>query len=279
MRLGFQVSISGRLPEAVERAQKLHCQTMQIFTRNPRGWQIPKTDAEEIEEFKEKRKEAKIFPLFVHIPYLINLASPEEIVWRKSINFFAEDLNFGERIGADYLVTHLGSHKGKGEKFGEARFIEGLNRAIAKAKTEIKILLENTAGQGNSLGYNLIQIKRIREGIDKKELVGLCFDTAHAFSAGYRINTQEGLEKTGKELQSLDLWDKLILVHLNDSKADLGTHFDRHEHIGKGKIGREGFRLILNHPQWRDLIFIMETPRRSEGDDFRNLKRVLRLSA
>ncbi|MCM8778880.1 MAG: deoxyribonuclease IV [Candidatus Omnitrophica bacterium] len=277
MRIGFHVSISGGLLKALERAERLHCQTMQIFSRNPRGWQLNKVKKEEIEEFKEKRKKKEIYPLFVHTPYLINLASPEKIIWKKSINFFVEDLHFSEIIGADYLITHLGSHKGKGEDFGERRFAEGLNRAIERAETKIGILLENTAGQGRSLGYNFFQIKRIRDKIIKKEIIGLCFDTSHAFSAGYKINTQEGLGDTLRELESLGLWKGFILVHLNDSKTDLGERLDRHEHIGEGKIGKEGFKVILNHPYLKALSFIMETPRKSDRDDFKNLRTVLSL--
>jgi len=277
MRIGFHISISGSLPQAIERAKKLRCSTMQIFSRNPRGWKLSRVESKEIEEFKEKRKKANIYPLFVHIPYLINLSSPERKLWEKSIKFFAEDLKFSELIGADYLVTHLGSHKGRGEDFGENRFIEGLNRAMEKAKTEIRILLENTAGQGNSIGYNFSQIKRIRDKIVKKELIGLCFDTAHAFSAGYRINTEEGLDRTLEELKDLGLLDILRLVHLNDTKVKLGLRIDRHEDIGEGEIGKEGFRIILNHPELKNLSFIMETPRKSDSDDLRNLKTVLEL--
>lgn len=277
MRIGFHVSISGNLPKAVERAKKLHCSTMQIFSRNPRGWKLSKIKPEEIKEFREKRKEARIYPLFVHIPYLINLSSPDKEIWEKSVKFFIEDLQFSELIGADYLITHLGSHKGKGEDFGEERFVKGLNIAIEKAKTKIKILLENTAGQGNSIGYNFFQIRKIREKIVKKELIGLCFDTAHAFSAGYRINTIIGLKKTLEELEDLGLLENLRLVHLNDTKVDLGSRIDRHEHIGKGFIGKEGFKLILNHPQLQNLSFILETPRKSDRDDLRNLETVFAL--
>ncbi|MCM8784032.1 MAG: deoxyribonuclease IV [Candidatus Omnitrophica bacterium] len=279
MRLGFHVSISGKLSESIERAKRLNCQTMQIFSRNPRGWQLNKVKPVEIEEFKKKRKKAGIYPLFVHVPYLINLASPEKIVWRKSIKFFMEDLQFSELIDADYLITHLGSHKGKGENFGERRFVEGINISLNEAKTKIEILLENTAGQGNSIGYNFLQIKEIRDKIEKKELIGLCLDTAHVFSAGYSINTPEGLNKTFSELDSLGLLKKLKLIHLNDTKVDFGARVDRHEHIGKGSIGREGFKAILNHPLLGKLSFIMETPKKSELDDLRNLETVLSLTA
>ncbi|MGE4357365.1 MAG: deoxyribonuclease IV [Candidatus Omnitrophota bacterium] len=278
MRLGFHISISGKLSLAIERAKRLNCQTMQIFSGNPRGWQGRRSNPQEIEEFWAKRKEAGIYPLFVHVPYLVNLASPEQEIWKKSLKFFIEDLYFSQRVGAEYLVTHLGSHKGKGEKYGEERFCEGLNIAIEKTATAISILLENTAGQGNSLGYNFSQIKGIRDKILRKELIGLCFDTAHAFSAGYAINTAEGLEKTIKELESLGLLESLKLIHLNDTKVNLASRVDRHEHIGKGRIGKEGFRLILEHPRFRDLSLIMETPRKSDRDDLRNLRTVLSLT-
>jgi len=277
MRIGFHVSISKEFPKAVERATRLHCQTMQIFSGNPRRWQISKTSPEEIQDFKKKRKEAKIYPLFVHIPYLINLASPDKEIWGKSIKFFIQDLKFSELIDADYIVTHIGSHKGKGEEIGVKRVIMALNMAIKNAKTQTKVLLENTAGQGKSLGYKFWQIKEIIDGIKNKGRTGICLDTAHAFQAGYKMNTKKGIEMLVNELEKLDLLEKLKLIHLNDSRTSLGSRVDRHANIGKGKMGLDGCRLILNHPKFKKFPFIMETPRKSDKDDLKNLNTVLSL--
>ncbi len=278
MRLGVHVSISGEIYEAVERAETLGCETMQIFSRNPRGWQVSRLSESDIEEFKKRRRVSRIWPLVVHIPYLINLASPRKGLYKKSIQAFIEDIKRAERLGAEYFVTHLGSHRGSGEFSGIRRFSKALNIIIEETNPKIKILLENTAGAGDSLGYNFKQIRDIIAGVKRKELLGLCFDTCHAFVAGYNIAEEEGLEKTVQEIERFLGKDKLKVIHLNDSKEGLGSKIDRHQHIGKGRIGKEGFRIILTHTRLKDLTFILETPKDSPFADRRNLAIVRRLS-
>jgi len=270
MRVGAHVSIAGRFYKAVERAEALGCETMQIFSRNPRGWRWKQVPAADVEEFKHRRAEADIRPLVVHIPYLINLASPDPALYKRSIEYYIEDIKFSDEIGADYFVTHMGSHKGMGEKFGLKRLADALNVIAKKARPEVEILLEITAGTGNSLGYKFEHIGYLIKRV-KGARLGVCFDTAHAFGAGYDIKTKKGFEATLKELDSETGLDRLKVVHINDSKASLGSKKDRHEDIGAGEIGLPAFKRIVNHPALRKLPFILETPHMEFGRDKNNL--------
>lgn len=277
MKLGVHVSIAGHIYEAVDRAAELGCNTFQIFSRNPRGWAATKLDPNDVEEFKKRRKEKGIAPVVVHIPYLINLCSPEEGLWRKSANAYINDIKRADMLGAEYFVTHIGSHKGKGEEFGISRFATGLNEAIEKAKPKLMILLENTAGAGDWLGYKFEHLKAIIDKIEEKKRVGICLDTAHTFESGYDVKTKAGLDSTLKRLDSIVGIERIKVVHLNDSKTAFGSNVDRHWHIGKGGIGKDGMKAILNHPKLKDLPFILETPKKNEEDDIANLNTVRKL--
>ena len=274
MKVGVHISIAGKIYESVDRAKELGCDTFQMFSRSPRSWQAKELKKEEVEEFKKKRKEAKISPIIVHIPYLINLASPAHFLYEKSIVAYSEEIKRAEILGADYFVTHIGNHKGKGEKYGISRIVAALNRILDQRKPHLKILLENTAGAGTVLGSNFAQIAAIIKGIKDAKYFGLCLDTAHAYAAGYNIATEEGLNETLKEIDNLIGLDKLFLIHANDSKVALGSRIDRHEDIGKGKIGRKGFVSIVNHPALHNLPFILETPKKRPGEDVDNLKTI-----
>ena len=274
MRLGIQVSIVGKIYESLDRARRLGCNTMQIFSRNPRTWRLTGLDKEEIEEFKIRRKRLGIGPVFIHIPYLANLASPYKRLYKKSILAYIEDIKEAENLGADYIITHLGSHKETSEKSGIKRFIRALNEIIDEAKTKVGILLENTAGSGSWLGYNFKHHQRIIDGLKDASSVGICLDTCHAYVAGYNIATQDGLDRLLYQIDSLIGLERLRLIHLNDAKDKLSSRSDRHEHIGKGRIGRAGFRRIINHPKLKDLAFILETPKKTEQDDIMNLHTV-----
>ncbi len=275
MRIGFHVSIAGKIYESVDRAKALGCETMQIFSRNPRGWQAMRLDGKDVEEFKKRRRKERVFPLFVHIPYLINLASPEKALYRKSINAYIEDIQRADFLGADFFVTHLGSHVGMGESAGIRRFEEALNTVITKAKPRAVILLETTAGSGSSLGYRFEHIAHMMEGIEKNYKIGVCLDTQHVYAAGYDI--VKDLDGTIHAFDGIIGLEKLQLIHLNDSKSRLGSRIDRHEHIGKGTLGLAAFKRILNHPRLKHLPFIMETPKESPNDDIRNMNTVKRL--
>lgn len=275
MLLGVHVSAEGRIYEAFERAHALGCSTMQIFSRNPQRWRDKFLLSQDIKEFNFSQKKFKIEPLFIHIPYLINLASPNPKLYEASIEAYIEDILEASVLKADYIVTHMGSHKETSEEAGIQRLIGALNRIIQRTKnTKVGILLENTAGSGSWLGYKFMHQKMIIQGLKYKERVGLCFDTAHAYLAGYDISTKIGLESTLAEIDKLVGINLIKLIHLNDAKGALGSRHDRHDHIGKGGIGKEGIKRIINHPELRNLAFILETPKDSEDADKNNLDMV-----
>ncbi len=278
MLLGVQVSTQGKIYEALERAYQLGCNTMQIFSRNPQRWRDSPLAPEDIAEFNRRQEKLKIRPLFIHIPYLINLASPNPRLYNASIDAYIEDILEADTLRADYIVTHMGSHKETSERSGLKRLIQALNAILDSTKAvKVGILLENTAGSGSWLGYKFSHQKEVIQGLNNRERVGLCLDTAHAYLAGYDIATKEGLGKMLDEIDKLVGVSFLKLIHLNDAKDKLNTHRDRHEHIGKGFIGLEGMRRIINHPELRNVPFILETPKKSEEDDRVNLQTVKKL--
>jgi len=278
MLLGVQVSSEGKIYEAVERAHRLGCNTMQIFSRNPQRWRDDLLEPQDIKEFIRRQGKFKIRPLFIHIPYLINLASPNLKLYEASIEAYIEDILEAQVLGADYIVTHMGSHKDTSEEAGIKRLIEALNRILEKTKpATVGILLENTAGSGSWLGYKFIHHKMIIQGLKHKERVGLCFDTAHAYLAGYDIASKRGFEATLDEIDKLVGINLIKVIHLNDAKGALGSKHDRHEHIGRGSIGLMGMKRIINHPKLRNIPFILETPKDNEDADKVNLRTVKRL--
>lgn len=271
MRIGVHVSIAGKIYEAVERAKALGCNTMQIFSRNPRGWQVSRLEPADVAKFRELKAKYGIKPVAVHIPYIINLATPDDALYRKSINAYIEDIKRADALGAEYFVTHLGSHVGSGEESGIRRFAAALKEIIKKAKPRTTILLENTAGSGSWIGYKFEHIRNIIDGLGDGSAVGVCLDTEHAFAAGYDIKTEKGLKDTLKEFDALLGLGLIKVVHFNDSLSPLGSHVDRHQHLGKGKIGLEALSRIINHPKLKDAAFIMETPKKTDKDDKRNI--------
>jgi deoxyribonuclease-4 len=271
-RIGVHVSIAGKIWESLERARALGCNAMQIFSRNPRSWQDSEFDPSDIENFKKLKIDYDIAPVAVHIPYIINLATPIDGLYKKSIIAYIEDIARADVLGAEYVVTHLGSHVGTGEDKGIRRFSAALNQIVNKSKPKTMILLENTAGSGSCIGYRFEHIKRMIEKLGHPERVGVCLDTAHTFESGYDIKTKAGLEKTLKNFDKLIGLDKIKVVHFNDSLSELGSHVDRHQHIGKGNIGLAAMKRIINHPGLKDAAFIMETPKNSDKDDKMNMK-------
>jgi deoxyribonuclease-4 len=271
MRIGFHISIAGGFRQVVQRARDRQCETIQLFLRNPRGWKYKPLDQDDVVIFKQEVQRERISPVFVHMPYLPNLASPDKRLFERSVDSMIEDLKRSEKIGAQFLIMHVGSSKNKKE--GMRRMIRGINRALARVKNKVKLILENTAGSGNELGYTFKQIKEIIAGTDQEKRMGMVFDTAHGFEAGYDMRTKEGVNKTIEECDRLLGLDRLYLIHLNDSRTKLGSRKDRHWHIGKGEIG-DGMKYILNHPALQEKPFIMETPRTSVNDDLMNMKMV-----
>ncbi len=260
MILGKHVSIAGGLDKAVARAKEIGCNSLQIFVKNPRGWRARNLTDEEVNKFKQKLSEFNFSPLVVHATYLINLASPKEDLWEKSIDGLITDYSRSGRIGADYLVVHPGSHTGDGLEDGIKRISKAINDVLAQVENGTLLLLENVAGAGSSIGASFEQLQQILDNIVNKERVGICLDTCHAFAAGYDLHTKSGLDKMLTQFDEIIGLDKLRVIHLNDSRHDIGTNKDEHAHIGEGDIGKEAVKAIINHSKLKDKPFILETP-------------------
>jgi deoxyribonuclease-4 len=277
LRVGFHVSIYGSIDRAVDRAVELRCNTFQIFTRNPRQWKSTDLTSETAKAFSDKVKNYDIKPVFAHMPYLPNLASPRDEIYQKSVKTLTSELERCRRLEIPYLVTHLGSHLGAGMQTGFTRLINGINQAFNVTGGGVTLLLENTAGTRNSMGNTLEDIQYIIERLSHPERAGVCFDTSHAFAAGYDLRTEETVEATVRKIDEIIGFERLKLVHLNDSKGDLNSRIDRHEHIGMGKIGEEGFRNVLKS-KLGELPLILETPKDSRRSDVGNLRKVRELA-
>ena len=283
MKIGCHVSIAGGIDNSVVRAGELGCNTMQIFSKNASTWREKILKKDEVESFRENLKNSNINPVFIHTSYLINLASPSDELYFKSINAFLEEMKRADLLLPDpYLIIHPGAHTGAGEEYGIQRIIRALNIILEKSadlNLKTMILLEDTAGSGTHLGYTFYQLKRMVEGAKDRKKIGICFDTCHAFAAGYDLSHQEGVEQTLEEIDKYLSLDQLKVIHLNDSKFPLGSRKDRHMHIGKGYIGLEGFKVLVNHKYLKDLPFILETPKNDEKDDIKNINLVKSLIA
>lgn len=278
MRLGCHVQISGGLGKAVERAVERGCETIQVFVSNPRGWKQSSILPRDIDAFREGCHRAGIEPVFVHTIYLINLAAPEGEVREKSVAALIMNMEAAARLGSAAVVTHLGSHGGDGEEEGIRRVVEAVGEALRGGPSDIPLLLETTAGSGHSVGHRFEQFGEIIRAFPGEERLGICLDTCHVFAAGYEVRTRRGLEATLKELDREVGLERLRLVHANDSRGDLGSRVDRHEHIGEGKIGMEAFTIMARHPALRRVPWILETPEMTVEKDRENLRR-LRLAA
>jgi deoxyribonuclease-4 len=275
--IGFHVSIDGSIDRAVDRAAELGCNTFQVFTRNPRQWGSAELAPETAEAFSNKVKLHDMEPVFAHMPYLPNLASPRDEVYEKSVKTLASELERCRQLKIPYLVTHLGSHLGAGMQAGFMQLVDGINQAFKVSGGDVTLLLENTAGTRNSMGSTLEDIQYIIARLSYPERAGICFDTSHAFAAGYDLRTEETVKATARKIDEVIGFEKIKLVHLNDSKGDLNSCIDRHEHIGMGKIGEEGFRNILAS-RLGTLPLIMETPKDHRRSDVGNLEKVKELA-
>jgi deoxyribonuclease-4 len=228
----------------------------------------------EVEEFKAKLKEYNIAPVIIHAPYLINLASPKDELYQKSIKALEQQLERGNEIGAEYLVLHPGSHTGSGVDAGIDRIISALDTVLSMVDTEIEILLENVAGAGTAIGTTIEELGIIYNNLIDNSQVGICFDTCHGFAAGYNIVDSDQLDKLLLTIDDIFGLDKLGVIHANDCKGKLNSNKDRHQHIGRGKIGRIGFTKLVNHVKLKDKSFILETPVDEQGDDRSNLAKI-----
>jgi deoxyribonuclease-4 len=277
MRLGLHLSIQGSIDRVVDRGLERGCNTFQMFSRNPRGWRSKKLSSLEVESFRRKLGESGIWPVVIHTPYLLNLASPRDDVYSKSVALLKDELRRASELGVPYVVTHLGSHLGYGKMRGFRRIVEAVNDCFSSVENDVFLLLENTAGTKNSMGSSFEDIEYILSRIEVGERVGVCFDTSHAFASGYDLVSRGAVQHTLERFDEVIGLDKLRIVHLNDSKGALGSRVDRHEHIGLGKIGEDGFRNILQSPLGQ-LPLILETPVDGRRTDMGNLEKVRELT-
>jgi len=271
--VGLHVSSAGSLDLAFDRALELGATTFQMFTRNPNQWKFKPVPEETAAAFRDKRKSSGFARIVDHMPYLPNLASPEKSTIKISRYTLDEELKRCDALGIDYLVIHLGSHLGKGAAVGMANIADACNQAIIGSGGEAMILLENMAGQKNSVGARFEEIRGILDRVRESRRVGVCLDTCHLYASGFDIGGDEAVRNTMGLFDEVVGFDRLRVVHLNDSKGVLGSRLDRHENIGKGRIGRKGIRAFLHYPGVREKPLIMETPYR----DVRTMKASIKL--
>jgi deoxyribonuclease-4 len=271
--LGSHQSIAGGIENALARGQEVGCDTIQIFVKTPNRWASRALAEENILAFKEAVSRTNIWPVFAHSLYLINLGTPDEGLWQKSTDGLTDDLERCEQLGLPGLVLHPGSHMGSGEESGIARIVAALDEVHARLPGYgVQVWLEVTAGQGDHLGYTFGQLRAMIDGVKEPERLGICFDTAHAFAAGYELRTREGYEATWAEFDRALSLDRLKAIHLNDSKKELGSRVDRHEHIGKGYLGLEPFRFLLNDARFQNIPMTLETEKGPDlAEDKENL--------
>ena len=273
MQVGCHVSASGSIDKAVDNAVERNCTAFQIFTRSPRSWHAKELTKEVIDAFKSKLKDSKIdrFAICAHMPYLPNLATPKEDAFEKSVNTLISEVERCAQLGIPYLVTHLGSHLGTGEEAGIKRLVDGLTKA-GQTKNDVMILLENTAGQKNSVGSDFQQLGEIFKQLKPGKKFGVCLDTCHAFVAGYDLRTKEKVKETFKEFDKHVGIKNLKILHLNDARGELGCNLDRHYHLGLGGIGEEGITSVVKFANKEKIPIILETPIDDDRDDFENVK-------
>jgi deoxyribonuclease IV len=277
--IGFHVSIAGSIDMAVDRALEANCTAFQLFTRNPRGWKFRPLADEETRAFADKRSRAGFKRVVVHMPYLPNLASPVKSVVKQSRASLTAEVGRCGELGVDYVVAHIGSHMGKGSLVGVKNVIEACNEALDANPNSTSVLIENTAGQKNSVGARFEELRMILDGVSQTERIGVCLDTCHVFAAGFDISTSAGVDGMLALFDSAVGLGRLKVVHLNDSKGVLGSNLDRHEHIGMGRIGESGFRALLGHDRIAQLPLLMETPqdeRRTDADELAYVRALIR---
>jgi deoxyribonuclease IV len=284
--LGAHMSISGGLWRAVERGAAVGCDCVQLFTGNPRAFPGLSTSSEdgkfsaqkndsrrakpipaaEAEKFRNALAENAISHPIAHDSYLINLASPDPVLWRKSLAAFLDELHRAELLGIPYVVTHPGAFTESDENAGLRRIVRALDEIHAQTRElRARCLLETTAGQGTSLGWRFEQLAAILDGVKEPDRLGICFDTCHVFAAGYSLGTKKEYAATMKAFDKLIGVRRIKAFHLNDSRLDLGSRVDRHEHIGRGRMGLEPFRMLLNDRRFAKVPMYLETPKGSDS--------------
>ena len=274
VQIGAHVSISGSIANAITNASERECSAFQVFTSNPRGWHAKDLTDDDITNYKNNLSQSNIdrFATVAHMPYLPNLSSPEISVYEKSIHTMIREVERCDKLGIPYLVTHLGSHKGTGEDKGIQRLVSALTE-VAKTNKDVTILLENTAGQKNSVGSDFTQLAEIFFGLKPASRFGICIDTCHAFAAGYDLRNEKNVKDVFEKFDSEIGLKHLKIIHLNDSKGELGCHLDRHEHIGLGHIGEAGLSQVVKLANKNKIPIILETPIDERRTDFENIRK------
>jgi deoxyribonuclease-4 len=271
---GAHMSIEGGLYQAFARISAVKGESLQIFTKNQRQWHAPVLKDSEVKQFREAWHQWGEGPVAAHDSYLINLANPDKAKAGRAVAAFADEMGRAERLGIPYLIMHPGSHVGAGLEKGLANLTANLDRAFKQADKAptVMVLLETTAGQGTGIGSSFGELAHIIAHSEYSERLGVCFDTCHVFAAGYDISSKTAYKKTFAEFDAIIGLERLKFFHLNDSQKGLGSRVDRHAHIGKGKIGIEGFRLLVNDPHFFNHPMVLETPKEKDlQDDIRNL--------
>jgi deoxyribonuclease-4 len=272
MILGSHVSAAGGVHKAIGRAIDVGCDCLQIFTKNNNRWDAKDLTQKEIDAWLEALSESNLTHPIAHASYLINLASPKEDLFQKSIDALVVELQRANQLQLEGLVVHPGAFTDSSEEAGLDRIVDAVCEALGRVEPgTCRLLLENTAGQGTCLGHTVEHLARLIDGIDAGQRIGVCLDTCHAFAAGYEINTKRGFKEFCKEIKDWLPKDAVRALHLNDSKKPLGSRVDRHEHIGLGEIGLEGFRLVMHEPMFRKLPGYLETEKgtdESSGEEW-----------
>jgi deoxyribonuclease-4 len=273
--LGAHMSIEGGLHKAFERIARVRGEALQIFSKNQRQWRVPELTDGEIKDFTAAWEKWGKGPVAVHDSYLINLANPDKTKANRAVSAFADELTRADRLNIPYLIMHPGSHVGAGVDAGLQHLTSNLDRAFeqAKAAQSVMVLLETTAGQGTGIGSSFEELAHVLTHSQFPERLGVCLDTCHVFAAGYDISTRAGYDKTFAAFNRAVGLDHLRFFHINDSKKELGSRVDRHEHIGKGKIGLEAFRHLMNDPRFQNHPMVLETPKEKDlKEDIENLQ-------
>jgi deoxyribonuclease-4 len=273
-RTGIHLGLGGGHDKAVDYAKRIGCQAVQIFTHSPRSFQFKPLDEAVCKNLRDHWKSKDIHPIYSHCNYLINLGSLDNKMFYGSLSTIKKELEYARAFGCDYFVLHVGKHKEGTLEQGMQQVAKGLNKLRPELeKYKVMILLETVAGQGTEIGAKFEELNALLELLDKdiRPHVGVAIDTCHIFAAGYDLRTKQAVEKTIKNIESAFGLARVKLIHVNDSKGECGDRLDRHEHVGKGKIGAEGLKMFLNHPKIRGIPMILETPVDEDDDQEKDL--------
>ncbi len=264
--LGAHVSVAGGFDQAVQRGEDLGCQAIQIFSKNQKQWTAPPLSDQVADAFRLAFDTSSIQSVVIHDSYLINLASPDPDRLKKSRQAFLDEMQRADKLGVSNLVFHPGSHMKTSKAAGVKRIIDSLNWALdQQPEGDVTLLIETTAGQGDHLGFSFEQVAEMISQVEDKDRIGVCFDTAHVFAAGYDMRSEKSYTETMTVLHQVIGLDRIKVIHLNDSKSDLGSRVDRHANIGQGLLGETPFRLLVNDSRFQDVPMILETPDDGEG--------------